>query len=718
MFTIEDGLLYCAVDFEKGRIVSLKKGKVELLGNTLLPLFEVAFRDPTGEQIRTTAFSASKVTVEQDQYSAVAVYSDLSVEHVSVTVKLSYDADCKELRWNIGVDNQSDYTLEWIDYPCVNLIHCLKDNGGDGAILWPYNEGAYIDDLTVRESCWLRFKEPSYPSKGAYGIYPAMVQSQFISLLTDGGGLYIGAHDKANGLKAIDFYRQENGIRFLMRIYAAVPPHTSYRMDYDVVYKVFEGDWYSAAEIYRNWFENNKNEKFIPIEQNRNLPDWYGESPIILTYPVRGIHDMDEMKPNRLFPYINAMPIVEKFSRDTDSKIMALLMHWEGTAPWAPPYVWPPYGGEEEFFKFRDALHASGNLMGVYCSGLGYTLQSNLIAEYNCSRQIEDENLKSIMCAGPDQVVALSNICCSQRSGYDMCPACEKTKQIIKAEVKKMCDGGLDYAQVLDQNHGGVAYFCYSKDHGHPASPGQWTVDEEIKLLENIQSEDKKFLFGCESAAAEPFIPQLLMSDNRFELNYKLGMPVPLYSYIYHRYVNNFMGNQVALDFKLSKDDFLYRLAYSFVAGDLSTVVLTDTGEIAHHWGCRDFSVHPDYHSVVTFLKNTNGMRKGIGKPYLYNGQMTRPSPVICAEENNRYPMIGRYDVSVPVLLTGCFQANDGTRGQVVVNYNDRDIEFSLGVDQGKECVMYHDPSGKNGVRYNGQTVTVRAFDVLLFVFK
>ncbi|HIS68783.1 MAG TPA: hypothetical protein IAA58_05385 [Candidatus Gallacutalibacter stercoravium] len=717
MFTIQDGLLTCCVDFEKGQIASLKKGGKELLCNTQLPLFELSFRDEEGNQLRTTAVTASRVTVTEKELAACAVYEGLSLPGITATVRMEYDKSVQELRWNIAVDNQSPLLLEWVDYPCVAVNNCLKDGGGDGKILWPYNEGVLVDDMALRERSMLQYREPEYPSLGLYGIYPAMVQSQFLALLVEGGGLYIGAHDSHYGLKGIDFCRAGDGIKLQIRLYAAAPAGTPYQMDYNVVYKVFEGDWYTAADIYRTWFEANKSEDFVPIERNERLPAWYGESPVILTYPVRGLHDMDDMKPNRMFPYVNALPALKRISQDTGGKIMALLMHWEGTAPWAPPYVWPPYGGEEIFFQFRDALHQAGNLLGVYCSGIGFTLQSNLIKEYNCSRQIEQENLESIMCKGPDQVLALSNICTGQRSGYDMCPACGKTKEIIAAEAKKICDGGVDYAQMLDQNHGGSAYFCYGKDHGHPSAPGRWLVEEEKELLQNMNAQGNGVLFGCESAAAEPFIPNLLLSDNRFELNYHGGMPVPLYAYIYHKYVNNFMGNQVGLNFCPTEDNLLYRLAYSFVAGDFLTLVLTDSGEIVQYWGCRDFSVLPDYEKTTVFIQNINKVRKGIGKKYLHSGQMLRPFALRCSHAPNRYPMENRDDISVPALLTGCFQASDGTIGQVVVNYNDEAVSFGLEVPPAYRCTAYC-VDGDAGSAYRGETTTIDRLSAMLFVFE
>lgn len=167
-----------------------------------------------------------------------------------------------------------------------------------------------------------------------------------------------------------------------------------------------------------------------------SLPAWYAQSPIVVTYPVRGKFDTDEMQPNGLYPYKNALPYLRELSRKTDSKVMALLMHWEGTAPWAPPYVWPPYGGTKEFGEFAEELHSQNMLLGVYCSGLGWTQQSNLIPEYNKEAEFEKEHLSEIMCS--DQAGELrSEICTAQRKGYDLCPACEKTKEIVSGEIAK-----------------------------------------------------------------------------------------------------------------------------------------------------------------------------------------------------------------------------------------------------------------------------------------
>ena len=64
-------------------------------------------------------------------------------------------------------------------------------------------------------------------------------------------------------------------------------------------------------------------------------------------------------------------------------------------------------------------------------------------------------------------------------------------------------------------------------------------------------------LLGCESAAAEPFIGGLLMSDNRYELNYPFGTVVPTYAYIYHEYVrksNELNRNKIVEDFENGKE--------------------------------------------------------------------------------------------------------------------------------------------------------------------
>lgn len=625
--------------------------------------FTIQLRSANGEKLWLSASDASAI----NQIDNDVIFTGF-VEGISV-VATATPISSTETEWSITIDNPSDYAIEWVDYPCVKCGK-LKRNGGDAQILSSYNEGVIIEDAFARDSSSpFPQKQVEYPSEGAYYMFPHMLSAQFIAYLAPTGCLYLGAHDPARGPKSIDYRATEEGVELFVKTFTGVSYGENYSLTYPIITKSFEGDWEDAATIYRDWFEANLPDGAVKIPMNPRLPQWYEDSPLIVAYPVRGIHDMDEMTPNALFPYMQAMPIIEEIARETQTRIMVLLMHWEGTAPWAPPYVWPPYGGEENFNEFLNKLHEKGHLLGVYCSGFGWTEQSNLIAEY--ARSAEQEGVLEAMCAGSDGKVLLSKICTFQRSGYDICPASKKGRKILREAYSPLFSSGVDYAQILDQNHGGAQYFCYSREHGHPAMPGSWMTSNMQTLLTEWNRLAPSMLMGCESAAAEPFTPNLLFSDNRFELNYYFGRPVPLYAFIYHEYLRNFMGNQVSCPFPVKDGTLCMRMAHSFAAGDALTVTLMPNGEFMPNWGCRDFSVLPDKKTHLAFIKRLMEFYRGTAKQFLFAGRMVKPLPVKCPTIS--VTTIFGYTQELPAVFSTAWEAN-GERAQIFVNHTNEPI--------------------------------------------
>lgn len=399
-----------------------------------------------------------------------------------------------------------------------------------------------------------------------------------------------------------------------------------------------------------------------------------------MTYPVQGIHDMDNSGPNRLFPYNNALPYLDEISAKADSRVMAVLMHWEGTAPWAPPYVWPPLGSEEMLSDFCQNLHNRNFLLGVYCSGISYTIHSN-INDYNMSDEYESKNFSKYMCASPDGEI-VSKTCQAQRKSYDMCISQDFTKNVLCEQAQKTASCGLDYIQILDQNHGGTPYFCYSDKHSHPAVPGGWMVEHMTDFLKKLKSVvGENVLLGCESAAAEAYINYLNLSDNRFNLNGFVGKLIPLYAYIYHKYLQNFSGNSVSLldvfDIKRSPDCHLLRVAHSFLAGDFMTLVINQDGQIVWSWGERDFSYLPDSDAVLKFIKSATAYRRNAGKKYLAYGKMIKPCSVK-SESVKMYKTNSDTFSEYPVVLSTAWQSTDGTKAQFLASYRNQNEECEI----------------------------------------
>ena len=656
-----------AFDEKKGVVSSLKLHGREIIVSSC-PAFVIRLRDLDGNTYYVTSNEAEFEGVDRG-FIEYGGFKDFS----SLRVKVIIDTG-EAISWKISINGVSkDYAVEWVEFPKICLPRLIDNDENGGKLLFPINEGIILSD----EKALPRY-EMEFPMSGAYFIFPNMLCSQFMAYLFKDYGLYIGAHDNDRCFKGIDLCPLDDGVLLQIRLYSGRDYGQDFDSDYPIIWKACLGDWKSPAEIYRNWLEENPPSNLVNIKENKSLPKWYEDLPLIVTYPVRGTHDMDKMEPNKLFPYTNALPILERIKSDTGCQIMALLMHWEGTAPWAPPYVWPPFGGTELFNEFRDELHKNGDLLGVYCSGFGYTKQSTLIEGYNLEEKIKNENVLEGVCHSPQNKPELGITCCPyQRYGYDICPASKRGREILDEAYEPLFESGIDYTQILDQNHGGGQYMCYARGHNHPPMPGKWMTSNMQKLLGEWCKKSPNMLFGCESASAEPFIGNLLMSDNRFELNYPFGDVVPLYAYLYHPYVRNFMGNQCGCPFEPKVDTLRYRLAYSFSIGDFMTLIINQDGGLMAHWGSRDFDITPDYEKTLLFIKNVTKFYNERGKKYLYNGKMSAHPDIEC--EKISIPMYrGREFAVLPRLPSSCWDAENGKAAYIVVNPEDEVVKFTI----------------------------------------
>lgn len=698
MITLKTSELSLIFDEKRAAITSLSDGVQEFAAKER-PIFEVALLDGKGERTRLDGDAFSLVEANRADGVFSAVYRN---EKINCTIEIRETDE----GFAFGASAQvlsSEYVTEWLNYPLFTLKNDLLDNGGNGKILWGFNEGVLIDSF--RQRAGLPYREPNYPSLGLYGVYPGAVETQFMAYYNDCSGLYLAAHDTEDCFKGIDFYETEGGFLLQYRHFTGATFGEDYRIPYPMVLRGFQGDWYDAAAIYRAFFERERSGMLIPIKENKKLPDWYRNSPVIITYPVRGKHDADEMTPNRLFPYVNALPHIERLEKELESKIFVLLMHWEGSAPWAPPYVWPPYGGEKMLCDFIDALHARGDALGVYCSGIGWTQQSHTDPTYNKEAFFNENKLSEVMCTAPDGSLPFSNICTAQRRGYDLCPACRFTKDTVVNEVRSMANAGIDYIQLMDQNHGGTSYLCYSRTHGHPPVPGKWQTDAVKELYRQAASVAAGVLLGCESAAAESYLPYLLFSDNRYNVNYRIGQPVPVHAFLFHRYCNNFNGNQVCsqynLDHNTFPDSLLLRTAHGFIAGDMLTQVINDEGDITWNWGGAPDTL-PDQAAVKEFTRHLNGWR--IRHPeYLHTGEMTKPFPVLC-EQNSLFHPIQKMHSKTDCIYTSAWRTENGKLGQFLVNYNSTEQAFRIALPDGSYTLT--DENG-NVTKLSGGTHTI-----------
>ena len=412
------------INEQTGTITDWRVGKRALLQQeSPLPLFTLQFRDSTGESLKVTAHDATTCNVERTDRDGethlVLRFAWLGGFPIHVVVSMHTTREESLTYWRLALTSEVETTLEWVSFPGIVVHDDLVATGGDARLLWPVLEGTLIEDAHLRSRTWMRYEPETYPSKSWEGMYPAASTAQMMAYCTPAGGLYFAAHDPKHTPKRIEYIVDDDrsGIQLDFQVFPGVSASGRWEMEYEMVLGVFQGDWYDAASIYRRWWETTPQAVSSVLSQAQAArPSWLHseDEPLVVIFPVRGTHDVGEMAPNEYFPYERALPTIERLAKTLGTRILALLMHWEGTAPWAPPYVWPPFGGAEPFSRFAAQLHEHGHLLGVYASGIGWT-QESLLVDYDRSEQFVHEGLQAVMCLSPSGDRPVSRSCAEQK---------------------------------------------------------------------------------------------------------------------------------------------------------------------------------------------------------------------------------------------------------------------------------------------------------------
>jgi len=701
------------IDEKNGNILSVKKGQKEFLNPDIRqPLFRVCFMNELGIQERVPSDSARHIVFSEENHIFCWKYEAVSGKAFDAKAWMFVGED-GHLHVSMEFDNKTAESVEWVEMASLTVPRDLRLNGGDSVYFSPVTEGGLIEDIDLREKFMgTRYRDVTFGNDGGLiGLYPRTALMQFMAYYSPLGGVYVGAHDENYHTKVLEL-RPENARSMTLehRVFTAAAKG-AYKIGYDVVLAGFAGDWYEAADIYRNWFERSAL-KPVSLSENKSLPKWMEDSPVILIYPIRGVMDTGDMTPNCYYPYEKGVEYVNRIAERLGCRVMALMMHWEGTAPWSTPYVWPPFGGEEGFLKAVRLLHEKGNLVGVYCSGIGWTRESVIWPQYRPGTEYRGVRAEDITVKGPGNTISLSKSITTIRTGYDVCPYPEVISDIVADEVEKIAESGVDYCQFFDQNWDGNSKFCYASDHGHPAGAGSWQTlamkHIQRKANERIKACGSEMVLGTEGAAAEPFITELPFNDLRFNKWYYHGVPVPAYSYITHEYTTNFSGNNCGVGHALNLYDnpsnVAFTLAYAFTAGNILSILLGTEGNV--HWGwCVDWEggSPKNQEALWNFTAHLNAWRKH-AKEFLYFGRMEKPEPI---EGIDTYHLLRAEEgyAEFPELLYTAWSSSD-KKVQFVVNFLETEKSFTLK----KEVVLYTEPQAQGQKVCNGESIKIPAY--------
>ncbi|MFA5019630.1 MAG: DUF6259 domain-containing protein [Candidatus Pacearchaeota archaeon] len=168
-------------------------------------------------------------------------------EGLDVTSIISINKKDSSLNFHIEVANSGEQIIQSVEYPIIDLTPKLGDDSSDDYFIYPYKDGAIINDIY------------NLPNKKYVQSHPGQLSMQFLAFYDKSNqpGLYIQSEDINGNYKRVSFMREnkdsEDFLRVSYKNFISENYGNDFALDYNIKLKTFYGDWYDAADIYKKW---------------------------------------------------------------------------------------------------------------------------------------------------------------------------------------------------------------------------------------------------------------------------------------------------------------------------------------------------------------------------------------------------------------------------------------------------------------------------------
>lgn len=571
--------------------------------------------------------------------------------------------------WRIRVDGIEDFPLREVRFPRLERI--APQDGEQLAV------PVWMGQLTNRAR--------ELFNAGGNGVrrewsYPGLLSMQLMTLSGEDGGLLVQCRDSGLLRKHFAVFGDGGGglgleVAHLPEVAAGVE---AYETPYDTVVSTFRGDWYTAAETYRDWALAQSWARESRLRRGLT-PDWVLDTALWVWN--RGRSD-GVLKPAVWLQDRLGMPV-------------SVFWHWwHGCAYDAGfPEYFPPREGTE---PFKEAVAAAGDSdvhALVYMNQRLWGMTTDSWAERGAERYAVKGPAGTVR---PEVYNTFMKVPCAS-----MCMGTKFWRNTY-AGLAERAVNELGVAGIyMDQACSSLA--CYDPAHGHPVGGGSYWMAGFRALETDIRSRCGGVTLAGEGCG-EAWLPHLdlMLSLQVSQERYMRAgewEPVPFFQAVYHD-CGVFYGNyssltrppyddlwpaefapEKPLDLLPRKYSRQFRLeqARAFVWGQQPTVA----NFRPEHFESRN--------AEMAYVERLARLRMR-AKKYLLHGRFLRPPAIRAPRETFKMSRLSIYagqrdavkefEMETPVLLTSAWRAPDGSVAFVVASVAASELEVRLPLDR------------------------------------